>query len=161
MVDDDGSGTVGTIINNAWKTELYNQIDATPAGGGIWSDVPYWAIVFHAPPGTFSVPEGGLVAFRHLTLGKLMIVQFELGGASVSGSPTALLIDFQTPAVPVGNPLTLSGFFLDAGTNTFGYVQAQGVPGGIRITNVKWDWQVWKPAAANTTLWGQAIFPIY
>jgi len=28
MVDDDGSGTTGTIINNAWKTEFYNQIDA-------------------------------------------------------------------------------------------------------------------------------------
>jgi hypothetical protein len=32
MVDDDGSGTTGTIINNAWKTELYNQIDAAGAG---------------------------------------------------------------------------------------------------------------------------------
>lgn len=26
--DDDGSGTTGTVINNAVKTELYNQIDA-------------------------------------------------------------------------------------------------------------------------------------
>jgi hypothetical protein len=28
MVDDDGTGTTGTIINNAWKQEFYNQIDA-------------------------------------------------------------------------------------------------------------------------------------
>ena len=28
-VDDDGTGTTGTVINNAVKTELYNQIDAT------------------------------------------------------------------------------------------------------------------------------------
>jgi hypothetical protein len=27
MIDDDGSGTTGTIINNAWKTEFYDQID--------------------------------------------------------------------------------------------------------------------------------------
>jgi hypothetical protein len=27
MVDDDGSGTTGTILNNAWKQELYGQID--------------------------------------------------------------------------------------------------------------------------------------
>ena len=35
MIDDDGSGNTGTIINNAWKTELYNQIDAAlgPAAG--------------------------------------------------------------------------------------------------------------------------------
>jgi hypothetical protein len=32
MIDDDGSGEVGTVINNAWKTELYNQIDAAIAG---------------------------------------------------------------------------------------------------------------------------------
>ncbi|HEV8445441.1 MAG TPA: hypothetical protein VGQ44_01430 [Gemmatimonadaceae bacterium] len=27
-IDDDGSGTTGTVLNNAVKTELYNQIDA-------------------------------------------------------------------------------------------------------------------------------------
>jgi hypothetical protein len=30
MIDDDGSGTTGTILNNAWKQELYGQIDAAP-----------------------------------------------------------------------------------------------------------------------------------
>lgn len=28
IVDDDGSGTTGTVLDNAWKQELYNQIDA-------------------------------------------------------------------------------------------------------------------------------------
>jgi hypothetical protein len=32
MIDDDGSGTTGTIFNNAWKQELYNQIDAIVQG---------------------------------------------------------------------------------------------------------------------------------
>jgi len=30
-IDDDGSGTTGTVINNAVKTELYDQIDALAA----------------------------------------------------------------------------------------------------------------------------------
>jgi Chaperone of endosialidase len=30
-IDDDGSGTVGTVINNAVKTDLYNQIDGALA----------------------------------------------------------------------------------------------------------------------------------
>ena len=30
--DDDGSGTTGTVLDNAWKQELYNQIDSL--GGG-------------------------------------------------------------------------------------------------------------------------------
>jgi hypothetical protein len=28
MVDDDGTGEYGTVLNNAWKQEFYNQIDA-------------------------------------------------------------------------------------------------------------------------------------
>ena len=28
IIDDDGTGTTGTVIDNAWKTELYGQIDA-------------------------------------------------------------------------------------------------------------------------------------
>jgi|SRR5262245_22869207 len=39
MVDDDGTGTTGTVINNSWKTELYDQIDAALAAigsGGGW-----------------------------------------------------------------------------------------------------------------------------
>jgi hypothetical protein len=31
MVDDDGTGEYGTVINNAWKQEFYNQIDAALA----------------------------------------------------------------------------------------------------------------------------------
>lgn len=32
IVDDDGSGLTGTALNNAWKQELYDQIDAALAG---------------------------------------------------------------------------------------------------------------------------------
>lgn len=28
IVDDDGTGTTGTVLDNAWKQELYGQIDA-------------------------------------------------------------------------------------------------------------------------------------
>lgn len=45
-VDDDGTGTSGTVINNAVKTELYNQIDAglnaeaTARAAAIAADIP-------------------------------------------------------------------------------------------------------------------------
>ncbi len=29
IVDDNGTGTTGTILNNAWKQELYGQIDSS------------------------------------------------------------------------------------------------------------------------------------
>jgi hypothetical protein len=39
MTDDDGSGTTGTVFNNAWKTSVYDQIDTAlalllPLAGG-------------------------------------------------------------------------------------------------------------------------------
>ena len=51
MIDDDGSGTTGTIINNAWKTELYNQIDALAS--------PAWTT---AAPTTITDDVGNLLA---------------------------------------------------------------------------------------------------
>lgn len=32
MTDDDGTGTTGTVFNNAWKTSVYDQIDALFSG---------------------------------------------------------------------------------------------------------------------------------
>jgi len=39
MIDDDGSGTTGTIINNAWKQEFYGQIDALVGNILPWTPV--------------------------------------------------------------------------------------------------------------------------
>jgi hypothetical protein len=40
IIDDDGSGKTGTVIDNAWKQELYNQIDgALVAAAGTWQAV--------------------------------------------------------------------------------------------------------------------------
>jgi hypothetical protein len=38
IIDDDGSGTTGTTIDNAWKQEFYDQIDAL-AGSGSCEDI--------------------------------------------------------------------------------------------------------------------------
>lgn len=35
MIDDDGSGTTGTVVNNPWKQELYDQIDALATAGAL------------------------------------------------------------------------------------------------------------------------------
>jgi len=34
IVNDDGTGTTGTILDNAWKQELYDQIDAVDSANG-------------------------------------------------------------------------------------------------------------------------------
>jgi hypothetical protein len=37
MTDDDGTGTTGTVFNNAWKTSVYDQIDQMFAGSGSYA----------------------------------------------------------------------------------------------------------------------------
>jgi hypothetical protein len=62
--DDDGSGLTGTILDNAWKTELYNQIDGTvpPYSEGSWTptDASGAGLVLSAASGQF-VKIGRLV----------------------------------------------------------------------------------------------------
>ena len=61
-IDDDGSGTTGTVINNAEKTLLYNQIDAALAlgSGAAIVDVPFNAANFVTPDAgcTWTVTAG-------------------------------------------------------------------------------------------------------
>lgn len=53
MIDDDGSGETGTVLNNAWKQELYNQIDAIIAATVAGST---------SPPGINVYATGGAIS---------------------------------------------------------------------------------------------------
>lgn len=89
-IDDDGSGTVGTVINNAEKTALYNQIDAVAEPP--WVDVPYSASNFGATGGTWTVPAGNVGRFSYRLSGKWAHVMISIDGASVGGTPSSLNI---------------------------------------------------------------------
>jgi hypothetical protein len=80
MVDDDGTGTTGTIINNAWKTEFYNQIDAALLAVA----APYSAAV--ATNTTQSIPTG---AWTTLTF---QVEEADVGGLFTLAQPTRLTI---------------------------------------------------------------------
>jgi hypothetical protein len=90
MIDDDGSGTTGTIINNAWKQEFYGQIDAF--ADGVWVDIPYNAANFSvvAGSGTWTVAASSTVA-KVIVNQKTTVVAFTLP-ATITGSPTILKI---------------------------------------------------------------------
>lgn len=45
IIDDDGTGSTGTILNNSWKQELYDQIDAADVAANGPSNAP---VVFPA-----------------------------------------------------------------------------------------------------------------
>jgi hypothetical protein len=66
-IDDDGSGTTGTVINNAVKTELYNQIDEgfgklAVGGQGVPIAHPFNAADYTATAPLVWAPTAGEIA---------------------------------------------------------------------------------------------------
>lgn len=122
-IDDDGSGTTGTVINNAEKTLIYDQIDAhTPA----WVDIPFNAANFvGASGGTWAVTSGGLATHAHQTINsrsKLYWLTLTGGGCTVTGAPVFLNV-----TLPFTIGKTIGGSF-----HYYGPVVGTGVfDGGI------------------------------
>jgi hypothetical protein len=97
MIDDDGSGTTGTILNNAWKQEFYNQIDALPAAGAeAWKGMSALAIQNDA----FAALAGNFTVNRYRQLGGNTIVWVCTITGLVAPSPT-------TNFYLIGTPFTL------------------------------------------------------
>jgi hypothetical protein len=93
MVDDDGSGTTGTIINNAWKTELYNQIDGITVTPPAWIAVPHSAANFTASTGTWTVDAADQVNYSYsIVNANTIALTFDLRTTSVSASTQFLYL---------------------------------------------------------------------
>jgi hypothetical protein len=86
IIDDSGSGQDGTVIDNAWKQEFYDQIDAyvgQPAGP--WIDIPFNQFFFGASQPVWIVEAADQVTFAYAMLGpKTMAIQLYLVGTSLS-----------------------------------------------------------------------------
>lgn len=88
MIDDDGSGTTGTIINNAWKTEFYNQIDAV--AGGAWTARAFNAANYYPePPLTWTPIAAQIYLDRYTYLGNLLIWHVKMSDITLGGAPGA------------------------------------------------------------------------
>lgn len=91
--DDDGSGTTGTVINNAEKTLLYDQIDAAIAPlntMGVWLAEPFNAANFSAAGGM--IWGVSLVTNnRYTRSGKTVIWTLWVQGMATSGTASNTL----------------------------------------------------------------------
>jgi hypothetical protein len=86
MIDDDGSGTTGTIINNAWKQEFYNQIDGF---GGVWTKIPFDTANFGGSGGMVWTIAAGNVQTNHYTIiGKTLIWLVVITDTTLTGTPS-------------------------------------------------------------------------
>jgi hypothetical protein len=144
-IDDDGSGTTGTVINDAEKQKLYDDIDVglaavynasvpgasgdlyekgrtTPAGH--WIDVAFNAASFQ-PDGTggntWTVTAANQSILCYALIGKTAHLKLQLVNTVVSG--TNAYLKWTLPfAIDVNRcPLTVFASF-GAGPNSVGYV---------------------------------------
>ena len=127
MIDDDGSGTTGTILNNAWKQELYGQIDAF--GGGIWTTVPFNAANFTAAAGAWVMAPGHQAVFQWTVVNqKTVIVVFTFQGAmQISASTVALYVALPDPipGTAIGTISTPMSYLIAPSTAGTGVVEVQ------------------------------------
>ena len=123
MVDDDGTGTTGTVINNAWKQQFYDQIDATVAASAIGPFVAYAGIVWTASPTPPVLGNGSLTA-RYLRLGNLVLMQLYLTwGSTTTGGSGGWLFSIPLAstgiAMPLGGGMALRGGGAGSGYGAF------------------------------------------
>lgn len=117
IIDDDGSGTSGTVIDNAWKQELYNQIDGLAAPLGAWSPVAFNAANFPSLPG---ITAGQVELNQFAVINKTMLWMVKINGAPITPGGYLFLV------VPDGRSITAAvsplAYGVDGGTFTPGYV---------------------------------------
>jgi hypothetical protein len=132
MVDDDGSGTTGTIINNAWKQELYGQIDGADAG--VWTPMPFVAGNYYGSGGAWTLTAVNQEVLEYVTLAgaHTVVMTFRLGGTMTLLAPCVSLF-IATPA-PVFAAQSAAAFhyYLPGATGT-GYVELAGSGTRLRL----------------------------
>lgn len=101
--DDDGSGSTGTIHNNAWKQAMATAINAA---------LPDWAAVTFSAGNftgngsmTWTVASGDVGVNRYVKIGKTLIWCVQLNTTTVGGTPNTQL----RIAAPGGSTFANSG----------------------------------------------------
>jgi hypothetical protein len=144
IINDDGSCTTGTIWDNAWKQELYNQIDAADAAGvsPAWQDIPYAAANYLIDSAAqYTVNQ---ILSRWRRLGTTAIIwQLALNPVTVPAASSGLYI--------ANLPFTLAsvGFGIAATPVAFSNIPSYVMPSNATAVAIKkWDGSNW--AAGGT-----------
>ena len=128
MVDDDGTGTTGTVINNAWKQQFYDQIDAADAALGtaalgVYTSIPYDPLNFGGTGGmTWTVSAANVATYGYVQVNKLLIVTAVISNTTVGGT-AAVYLSLKVPGVVFFKD-TFGLLRLGIGAGEIGYAQA-------------------------------------
>jgi hypothetical protein len=155
IIDDDGTGTTGTVIDNAWKTELYNQIDGI--AGGDWLDISYAAGNYTANTGSWTVPAGTQKTLAYAVAGDSVYVSVMLSGTQTFAAPSFLYLALPGVPAPLRSAWIPMAYY--AGGTGIGLVQLDA--GQARLTLIRdLAGTAWPTVTAATAIHsGLVIYP--
>jgi hypothetical protein len=120
IIDDSGSGQDGTVLDNAWKQEFYDQIDNALIAPNTWVVRPFNAADYTVAQGsgTWTVTSA---RFTYVQVdAKTAVLSWFVDGMTIAGSPIALAIQLPFAAgIPVQSTF---GYFM-AGVSGTGMVE--------------------------------------
>jgi hypothetical protein len=161
-IDDDGTGTTGTVLNNAMKTGLYNEIDGgfakLLADPGAWVPIPFNAANFTSDSGTWTVAAGNVSNLGYLVIGKLMLLGFSISGTTVAGAPVFLRIKLPTGFSGSASPYAPNPFWYQQGAAAWALGvnnAASGLYLGLLTSPLGTAW-----AAGGVSVQGTGIIPL-
>jgi hypothetical protein len=165
-IDDDGTGGTGTVINNAEKTTIYNQIDtalasleglAVPAA---WTTPAYNAADFTAQGAmTWTVDAGDVITFAYTISGKRMTVAFLFATTTIGGTPSFRL-RFKIPSAKVAAKTTVNPVWVSNNGVALAGGYAQVDPAGTTIDIYLLAQGNFAAGTNNNYIYGQITFEI-
>jgi hypothetical protein len=132
IIDDSGSGQDGTVIDNAWKQQFYDQIDgALTSITTPWTNIPYNAADYTVISGSGTFTVSSWITFSFVVVnGYTALLQFyTFAGVTITGAPTTLGIHL--PLTAAANSLGLHAYML--GVNGIGQMEIQSGSATLRL----------------------------
>lgn len=154
VTDDDGTGTTGTILDQALFNSVRDYI------GAAWSDVAFSAGNFTGSGTiTWTVASGDQGVFRYVEIGKTMFVTVQLNTTTVSGTGSDLRLTVPNGRTIGGGAYQGAARILDNGTADEGWWYAAG-----GLTYIAFKRNItgsnWSASTNNTYIYASCQFEI-
>jgi hypothetical protein len=156
LQDDDGSNTVGTLYKKQNVVDIYDDVDAYIQSAFVWTPRVYNAANYFASGAMTWTVEAGDQTDRYRRFEKSLIYQFQIDGASISGTPSTdlriLLPLGLLSAAAYGEPF----YFIEGVKHQVGLVTlAAGSPHLRLLRGAAGGFETWTPGANHLTCYGK------
>jgi len=152
-------GVAGDHLIRDPTNATYGAKWQTPAPVGSWVDVAYASVNFSgSAPMVWTVPSGAQITYAYAVVGRIVFVQLNLGGTSVSvAAGTPLNVTLPSGLLPIRNTDGIF-FAIDNGAGVTGRYRIVANDPTLRLYRV--DGANWAVSPSNTNISGQFLYQV-